>query len=43
VVAAGSALVFINGKPAARLGDALTPHSGSGAISGGSVDVFIGG
>lgn len=42
-VAVGSSSVFINGKPAARLGDALAAHSGSGAISGGSGDVFIGG
>lgn len=42
-VAAGSSTVFINGKPAARQGDALAPHSGSGKISAGSPDVFIGG
>ena len=42
-VAAGSGTVFINGKPAARLGDALAAHSGSGAISGGSGNVLIGG
>ena len=42
-VAAGSRSVRINGLPAARLGDALVPHSGSGAITGGSPDVRIGG
>ena len=42
-VAAGSSTVFINGKPAARNGDALNPHSGSGAIASGSNNVFIGG
>ena len=42
-VAAGSGSVFINGKSAARLGDALNAHSGSGAISAGSGNVFIGG
>ena len=35
--------VFINGRPAARIGDALAPHSGSGEISSGSGDVLIGG
>ena len=35
-VAVGSSSVFIHGQPAARRGDALNPHSGSG-------DVFIGG
>ena len=42
-VAVGSGSVFINGKPAARRGDALAPHSGSGQISAGSEDVNIGG
>lgn len=42
-VAAGSGSVFINGKSAVRLGDALNPHSGSGKISGGSGNVNIGG
>ncbi len=42
-VAVGSSTVFIHGQPAARRGDALNPHSGSGAITGGSGDVFIGG
>lgn len=42
-VAAGSASVFINGKPAARQGDALAAHSGAGTISSGSGNVFIGG
>ena len=42
-VAVGSSSVFIHGQPAARRGDALNPHSGSGAITGGSGDVFIGG
>ncbi|EAZ2503397.1 hypothetical protein B2J30_06400, partial [Salmonella enterica] len=27
VIIAGSPTVFINGLPAARMGDALTPHS----------------
>ena len=35
--------VFINGKPAARMGDALAPHSGSGEITSGSGNVLIGG
>ena len=42
-VAGGRGSVFINGKPAARRGDALAPHSGSGQISAGSGDVNIGG
>ncbi len=42
-VAAGSSTVRINGRPAARTGDALRPHSGTGAITGGSPDVRIGG
>lgn len=42
-VAVGSSLVFINGKPAVRMGDALAPHSGSGNIISGSGDVLIGG
>ena len=40
VIATGSSTVFINGKPAARVGDAV---SISGAVQGGSGDVFIGG
>ena len=42
-VAAGSGTVRINGKAAARTGDALAPHSGSGTITGGSATVRIGG
>lgn len=42
-ISAGSSTVFINGRPAARIGDALAPHSGSGEISSGSGDVLIGG
>lgn len=42
-VGAGSSTVFINGKPAARIGDALNAHSGSGTVTGGSTDVWIGG
>lgn len=42
-VAVGSGSVFIGEKPAARLGDALAPHSGTGQISSGSGDVNIGG
>ena len=42
-VAAGSGTVRINGLPAARFGDALAPHSGSGTVTGGSPDVRIGG
>lgn len=42
-VAVGSGTVFINRKPAARRGDALAPHSGTGQISAGSDDVSIGG
>ena len=35
--------VRINGKAAARTGDALAPHSGTGNITGGSATVRIGG
>ena len=42
-VAEGSGTVRINGKAAARTGDALAPHSGSGNITGGSATVRIGG
>ena len=42
-VAAGSGTVRINGKAAARTGDALAPHSGTGNITGGSATVRIGG
>ena len=42
-VAAGSGTVFINGIPAARLGDSLNAHSGAGRVSSGSNNVFIGG
>ena len=42
-VGTGSGTVRINGKPAARLGDTLNPHSGSGSITGGSGTVRIGG
>ena len=42
-VAVGSGTVKINGSPAARLGDALAPHSGSGTITAGSGSVRIGG
>ena len=42
-VAKGSASVYINGKAAARTGDALAAHNGTGSISGGSTDVQIGG
>ena len=42
-IAVGSSSVFINGKPAARNGDALAAHSGSGSVSSGSSDVLIGG
>lgn len=38
-----SGTVRINGKPAARTGDALTTHSGSGTVTGGSPNVRIGG
>ena len=40
VIAAGSSSVFINGKPAARVGAAV---SIGGAVQDGSGDVFIGG
>lgn len=40
VIAAGSGSVFINGRPAARVGDAV---SIGGAVQAGSGDVFIGG
>lgn len=42
-IAVGSSSVFINKIPAARINDALAPHSGSGHISSGSGDVFMGG
>ena len=42
-VGAGSGTVRINGKPAARMGDTLAAHSGSGTVTGGSPDVKIGG
>lgn len=42
-VAVGSGTVRIGGRPAARRGDTLTPHSGSGRIVGGSPNVRIGG
>ncbi len=42
-VARGSGSVFVNGIPASRLGDALSPHSGTGEIVQGSADVYIGG
>lgn len=40
VIAAGSSAVFINGKPAARVDDAV---SIGGTVQDGSGDVFIGG
>lgn len=43
VVGVGSGSVFINGKPAARKGDTLIPHNGTGEVTGGSSNVFIGG
>lgn len=42
-IGAGSGSVFINGKAAARLGDSLSAHNGSGQVTDGSGDVFIGG
>ncbi len=39
-IAAGSSTVFINGMPAARVGDAVTL---SGSVRDGSGNVFIGG
>lgn len=43
-VGAGSGTVRINGKvEAARMGDALEAHSGSGTVTDGSHDVRIGG
>lgn len=42
-VAVGSGTVRINGAPAARVGDALAAHNGSGTVTGGSVNVRIGG
>ena len=41
-VRGGSASVAINGAAAARQGDALNAHNGSGSVTGGSGDVFIG-
>ena len=38
-----SGTVRINGKAAARMGDALAAHSGSGTVTGGSSNVRIGG
>jgi uncharacterized Zn-binding protein involved in type VI secretion len=40
VIAAGSGTVFINGRPAARIGDAV---SIGGSVQDGSGNVFIGG
>lgn len=40
VISAGSSTVFVNGRPAARKGDAV---SIGGAVMEGSGDVFIGG
>lgn len=37
----GSQKVFINGIPACRMGDAISPHSGSAEITTGSPNVFI--
>jgi uncharacterized Zn-binding protein involved in type VI secretion len=49
-VIAGSPNVFVNGRPAARLGDALAPHGSPSpstphgrSIAGGSGTVFING
>ena len=42
-VGAGSGTVFINGHQAARVGDALNAHNGTGQITGGSGDVSFGG
>lgn len=42
-VAVGSSTVRMNGISAARVGDALNAHSGSGAVTGGSPNVRIGG
>lgn len=47
--AAGSPNVFINGRPAHRLGDAWAPHgcpvhgSHGGVLTGGSASVFVNG
>lgn len=43
IVAVGSTKCFINGKAAARIGDALKPHNGTAHVTGGSHNVFIGG
>ncbi len=42
-VAVGSGSIRIENRPAARLGDALAPHSGSGTITSGSETVQMGG
>lgn len=39
-VATGSSKVFVNGKPIARIGDALNPHNGTASITGGSSNVI---
>ena len=42
-VGAGSSSVNINGIPAARNGDALNAHNGTGIVNSGSPNVNIGG
>ena len=41
-ISGGSSTVFICCKPAARIGDAVSPHTGSAVISSGSDNVNIG-
>lgn len=43
VIAVGSATVFVNGKPVARLGDEVTSHCGVSFITTGSATVNVGG
>ncbi|MCL2085180.1 MAG: PAAR domain-containing protein [Oscillospiraceae bacterium] len=42
-VGEGSSTVFINGRPAARIGDAVNVHNGAGEVTDGSQNVYIGG
>lgn len=42
IVAKGSSKVFIQGRPAARIDDPLAPHSGTGKVTSGSKNVFMG-
>lgn len=41
-VSSGSSKVFIDGQPAARLGDSVKGHKGTGTITSGSSTVIFG-